>query len=127
MRKYLLPLILIFVFTNAFFLLGRDFLTRKGFDVDALIIGNIVLFAAGAVSFLVVQRGITGKNNHAFIRRIYGGFIGKLMIILGGVVIYISAFTVNKPALMVLLGLYLVYTVAEVRSLMKLNSAQRNA
>jgi hypothetical protein len=126
-RKYILPLLLIFLFTNAFFLTGKSFLEKKGFELNALIIGNLVLFAAGLISFLIVQKGITGKNNAAFIRRVYGGFVGKLMVILGGVIIYIMVAKVNKPAIMVLMFLYLLYTVAEVSALMRLNSAQKNA
>lgn len=125
MKKYLLPLVMIFIITNAFFLLGRNFLVEKKFDPDALIIGNLVLFAAGLVSFLVVQKGITGKNNAAFVRSVYGGFVGKLMVILAGVVVYISVAKPNKPSLIVLMTLYLAYTVAEVSGLMKLNSAQK--
>lgn len=118
-------MVLIFIFTNAFFLLGRSFLIDKGFDPDALIIGNLVLFAAGLVSFLVVQKGIIGKNNAAFIRSIYGGFVGKLMVILAGIVIYISVAKVNKPSIILLMILYLAYTVSEVAGLMRLNSAQK--
>lgn len=116
---------LIFIFANAFFLLGRSFLIDKGFDPDTLIIGNLVLFAAGMVSFLVVQKGITGKNNAAFVRSVYGGFVGKLLVIMMGVVIYISVAKVNKPSLIVLMVLYLAYMLAEVSGLMKLNNAQK--
>lgn len=127
MKKYILPLILVFIFTNGFFITGKQFLVKNGFDTNVLIIGNLVLFAAGLVSFLVVQKGITGKNNSAFIRSVYGGFVGKLMVILFSLVIYITTSKVNKPSLIVLMCLYLAYTVAEVGGLMKLNSAQKNA
>jgi len=127
MKKFLRPLVLIFIITNALFLGFQKRLVEKGFDTDALIIGNLVLFIAGMVSFLIVQKGIMGKNNAAFVRRVYGGFLGKLMVILIGVVIYMIIGKVNKPSLIALLALYLIYTTVEVIALMRLNSAQRNA
>jgi hypothetical protein len=125
MRKYILPLVILFILTNAFFINGKAFLEKKGFDPAALIIGNLVLFAAGLLSFFIVQKGITGKNPAAFVRRVYGGFIGKLMVILAGLMVYMVTAPVNKPAIMVLMGLYVLYTVAEVRGLMLLNKAQK--
>ncbi|MBL7727207.1 MAG: hypothetical protein JNM68_05960 [Dinghuibacter sp.] len=127
MKKFVLPLILVFLFTNTFFIAGKQFLLEKGFEPSVLLVGNLILFTASFVSFLVVQKGITGKNNSAFIRSVYGGFVGKLMVILAGMVIYIVTSKVNKPSLIALAFLYLVYTTAEVAALMKLNSAQKNA
>jgi hypothetical protein len=128
-NKYLAPMLAVFAGITVFAITGQTFLEKQGINASVLLGGNTVLFGASLVSFWFMSRGITGKNNNAFIRMVYAGFLSKFFICALAAAIYILAAksAVNKPALYVVLPLYIVYTYFEVRGLMKLNRAQKNA
>jgi len=127
--KYFRPAILIFILLTALFISGKNFLIKKGFDQDVLIIGNLFLFVITAVSFLLMSNGLKTKNTPAFLRGVYGGIMLKLFSIIIVSFIYIMTYkkNVNKSALFLCMGLYIVYTFVEVKALMKLSSSQKNA
>jgi ACR3 family arsenite efflux pump ArsB len=121
-RKLWLPLILLFVFFNSFFLLGKNFLIRQGIDNLVLSYGNFVLFIASALSFYVSYKSITSGNPNSSVRSLYGSFMIKFFLIAVAAFVYIMVVkkNVNKPALVTRMGLYLVYSFVEVASLQKL-------
>jgi len=122
------PLVLIFVITNALFLTSRARLSQWNIDVDVLIIGNLVLFAATAVSFFLFTRQLNTKNAQAIVRTVYGGVLSKMMICLLAVFVYISIAGkgVNKGGVLGCMVLYVVYTTIEVVTLMKLSKQKKN-
>jgi len=122
------PLLLIFVITNAFFLTSRARLSQWDINVDVLIIGNLVLFAATAVSFFLFTRQLNTKNPQAIVRTVYGGVLSKMMICLVAVFIYISIVGkgVNKGGVLGCMFLYVLYTTLEVTTLMKLSKQKKN-
>ena len=122
------PLVLIFVITNALFLTSRARLSQWNIDVDVLIIGNLVLFAATAVSFFLFTRQLNTKNAQAIVRTVYGGVLSKMMICLVAVFIYISIVGkgVNKGGVLGCMFLYVLYTTLEVTTLMKLSKQKKN-
>ena len=122
------PLVLIFVITNALFLTSRARLSQWNIDVDVLIIGNLVLFAATAVSFFLFTRQLNTKNPQAIVRTVYGGVLSKMMICLVAVFIYISIVGkgVNKGGVLGCMFLYVLYTTLEVTTLMKLSKQKKN-
>jgi len=131
-RKYLKlirPMILIFIFLNAFFLMGRDWLAKKSIDQDVLIVGNMLLFLVSLITFLITHRSLQSKNPNAFIRAMYGGFIIKFFVVAITAFVYImeAKKNVNKPALFSCMGLYVVYTFLEVSSLLRLLKQKKNA
>ena len=73
--------------------------------------------------------GLQSKNNHAFFQWVYGSFIVKLFLLAGAAFIYIMTMKkdVNKPALFLCMGLYLIYTLIEVSGLMKMAKQKTNA
>jgi hypothetical protein len=127
--KYFRPAVFIFIFLTAFFITGKNFLVKKGFDPDVLLIGNIFLFLVTGFSFWLMSNGMKAKNNHAFIRSVYGGIMIKLFSCIVAAVIYIMTAKkdVNKPALFACMALYAVYTAIEVKGLMKRSAKQTNA
>jgi hypothetical protein len=127
-RKAFLPIVLLFVVLNGFFLAGKGMLQRWGADQNVLIIGNLLLAVITLISFAVSAKGLHNKNPHAFVRSAYGGIMIKLFICIIAAVIYIATFKkdLNKPALFTLMGLYLVYTFIEVSQLTKLLKNQPN-
>ena len=122
------PLVLIFVITNALFLTSRARLNQWNIDVDVLIIGNLVLFAATAVSFFLFTRQLNSKNAQAIVRTVYGGVLSKMMICLVAVFVYISIAgkDVNKGGVFGCMFLYVLYTTLEVVTLMKMSKQKKN-
>lgn len=127
--KQFRPAILIFILLTSFFILGKDFLIRKGFDQEVLIMGNLFLFLITGVSFWMMSSGMKSKNTHALMRNVYGGIMIKLFscILLAAVYILSVKKNVNKPALFACMFLYVIYTVIEVKALMKLSSKKTDA
>jgi len=119
--RYFLPAILLFIILNmSFFVLINRF-ENWGFDTMVLAVGNIVLFTITFISYLMCVKALYAKNNHAFFRLVYGSFIIKLLLLAAAAFIYIMTAQkqVNKPALFLCMGLYVVYTFIEVTALMK--------
>lgn len=119
--RLFLPVIMIFLAVNAVLLTGRPWLSRLKTDQDTIIVGNLLLFAITFLSYLLAQRGLKNPNPHAFVRSVYSGIIIKLFVCIIAAFIYISAAgaNLNKPALFICMGLYLVYTFTEVSLLMR--------
>jgi hypothetical protein len=117
-----LPIILVFIILNAFFVGGKSMMERWNVDQDVLLIGNILLFLITMVSFFIAQKGLKNPNPHAFTRAVFGGILLKLVLCIVAATIYIATFktNLNKPALFGCMGLYLVYTFTEVSVLTKL-------
>ena len=126
--RYYRPAILVFLFLNIGFFTMQKRLADWGFNQEVLVYGNIILFAISLVSFLMGARGMQSKNNHVFFRMVYGSFMVKFFILAGAALVYIMVMKkeVNKPALFLCMGLYIVYTVIEVSALMKLSKQKIN-
>ncbi|MFI5185165.1 MAG: hypothetical protein ACHQF0_00405 [Chitinophagales bacterium] len=128
-KSPLFPLNIFFILSNGLFLAGKSFSEQHGFDQSVLISGNLVVFAATLLSFFFAKRGLIAANPQAFVRSVYLSIMIKLFICLIAAVIYIFLFrkNLNKPALFVCMGLYLVYTFIEVSVLTKLLKKKKNA
>ncbi len=127
-RKAVVPIILVFILMNAFLLTGKNILNRWQADGDILIIGNVVLFAVTLISFILGKRGLNSVNPHAFVRSVYTSMMLKLFACAIAAFIYIAAYRseVNKPALFILMGLYMLYTFIEVSVLTKMLRQHKN-
>lgn len=117
-----LPVVAFFVVLNGAFIVGRNFFEDKGFDLNVLIIGNLLLFLITLLSLFMGKKGLNNPNPHAFVRSVYGSIMIKLFLCIIAALIYIAIFQkqLNKPALFTCMGLYLVYTFMEVSILMKM-------
>jgi Ca2+/Na+ antiporter len=80
------------------------------------------LFLITFLSFVLGLRGLKNPNPHAFVRSVYTSMMLKLFLCIIAAFIYIAMYrdNLNKPALFICMGLYLVYTFMEVSILMKL-------
>lgn len=121
-RKPFMPVIVLFVVLNGFFIAAKGLLARYNFNQDVLIIGNAFLFLITLITFLMSRRSLQNPNPHAFVRAVYGSIIIKLFASMIVAMIYIFTFKkeLNKPALFTVMGLYLVYTFLEVSVLTRL-------
>ena len=128
-KKPWFPLVFLFIFLNASFLGGRNFLLRKGIDQDVLIAGNLILFIASALSFYFSKNSLSSTNGSASVRSLYGSFMIKFFLCITAAFAYImiERKNLNKPALIICMGLYIVYTIVEVSSLQKLLKQKKNA
>ncbi|RYY53816.1 MAG: hypothetical protein EOO09_16630 [Chitinophagaceae bacterium] len=126
--KALRLLIIIFVILNGLFIASRGLLLKKGIDQSVVLVGNLVLFGVSLVAFLITRGTLENKNPHVFVRAVYSGFIIKFfVVVIAAFGYFYFADTINKPALFVLLVLYLVYTSVEVSSLLRLLKGRQNA
>ena len=116
-----LPVILFFVVLNSIFIAGRSLLEDRGVDQEVLLLGNGLIFLITLVSFLVAQRGLHHPNTNVFMRPVMGSIMIKMFLLVIVAFIYIAMYKkdLNKPALFISMGLYLVYTFMEVSALMK--------
>lgn len=123
------PAFLLFVILTALFVSSKSLLTRRNVDQDVLIIGNLLLVIVTLASYLLLYRGMQSANPNAFVRAMYLSFIVKFFIIVLAAALYIliAKSKVNKPALIICLFLYLVYTFIEVSVLTKLMKQKKNA
>jgi len=126
--KAFAPIALIFIVLNGFFIAGKSLLQQWNADQQVLIVGNLLLFAITFISFLIAIKGLRNPNPHAFVRSIFGGIMLKLFVCIIAAFVYISSVgkAVNKPALFIWMGLYLVYTFVEVSILTKLLRGKAN-
>jgi hypothetical protein len=107
----------------------RDVLSRYTIDTWVLLVGNAILFIATSLSFYVSQQSITNPNPNSSVRSLYGSFMIKFFLIAIAAFVYIMAVkkNVSKPALVICMGLYLVYTFVEVAVLQKLLKQKKEA
>jgi hypothetical protein len=123
-----MPIVIIFVIVNALLIVFRTTFDRWGVDRDAMIIGNVLLFAITLLSYWIGIRGLRSPNTHAFVRGVYASMMIKLFLCAIAAFIYVSIYreSVNKPALFGTMGLYLVYSFLEVSILMKMLKGNAN-
>ena len=107
----------------------KKVLANAGIDGMVLLGGNLVIFAATALSFWVSQRSMHSTNPNASVRSLYGSFMIRFFIIIIAAFVYImmAKKNVNKPALMICAGLYLVYSTLEVMAVQKMLKRKKNA
>lgn len=121
-RRSFLPIAILFMLVNLFVITGKGLLQKWGVDLTVLVIGNLILFFVTSVSFAISYKGLKATNPHAFVRSVYGSVMIKFFVFAIAAFIYIqwAKAAVNKSALFVCMGLYLVYTFLEVSVLTKL-------
>jgi hypothetical protein len=127
--RIFLPILLVFIITNGFFITGGGLTSRWNIDADLVIVGNLVLFLATTLSFFLYYKALHNNNVQAILRMIYGGMFTKMMICLFTAFIYIMVVgkSVNKGGIIICLFLYLVYSFVEVALLLKQSKLRKNA
>lgn len=122
------PVLIFFIILNALIVVFRQRLTTLGFNVDVLIIGNIIVFFMTALSLFILGRGLKATNTPAFLRSVYGSFMIKFVLVLVTVFLYgyLNKGNLNKPSLFTMMFLYLVYTFIEIRALLRLSKNGKN-
>ena len=127
--KAFTPITIIFLVTNAFFIVFRSLLTKWGVDADILIMGNLLLILLTAFSFYQHIRALRNKNIHAFLRMLKGSMLIKMMVCGVAAFIYITVAgkAVNTGGVLGFMFLYFVYSLTEAAIVMKLSKQNKNA
>ena len=99
----------------------QQIFSSNGIDGPVLLIGNIILFIATAISYFITGNSLSSTNARRSVGSLYGSFMVKFFIIAVAAFAYIMAVKkqVNRPALMICMALYIVYTFLEVSTLQK--------
>lgn len=133
MKKFRLPksflhLLILFVLTSTICLgfMYKQYDDRVNYRVVEA--GNVLIFLLSMVSCYMHLKAAQSNNPNAFVRSIQGSFLLKLFVLVGATFIYV--YTVgparNSPAIFICMGLYVLYTILEVRDAFKLLSQKRN-
>lgn len=122
------PLLIVFVIFNALLLVFKNRLASKGADTEVVIAGNAILFLITLASFALAKKGLSNENPHAFVRSVYTSMMVKLFVCIAAAFgyFYAAGKEINKPALFMCMGLYLVYTFIEVSLLTKMLRSKPN-
>jgi hypothetical protein len=126
--KKFIPLIMIFIFINAFIVIFNSFLWKHGFDDEFLLAANLLLFLLSVTGFFIQVKAIKSTNINAFLRGVYTSLILKIFIVMIvlGIYLFITGGKVNTPSLLTSMVLYLLYTTIEVKQLMKIYRTNPN-
>ena len=123
-------LLLIYLFLGFLVLFGAGWADFGMSPVVFMILlsGNALLFAISYYSYLLGAKALHHESTQGFLRLVYSSLLLKLVLLSIAAFIYIFRFReqVNKPALFGCFGLYLIYTIAEVRLVIQ-QSKQKNA
>jgi hypothetical protein len=127
-RKFILPMVLIFIFTNGLLLVFGRRLEAWGVNRDMLLGANLLFFAVSMIAFMLQRSALKNANPNVFIRSVMGSMFIKMMLVMVVFVVYIMIVRkgISKPAVFAAMFLYLAYLAAEVAGVMKLNK-QKNA
>lgn len=122
------PLLVIFLVINVGLFGSRSRLSQWNISTDVLLIGNLILFIATAVSFYFYYRSFQDNRAPGFLRMIYAGMFVKMMLCLFSSFLYImiAGKEVNKGGIIGCMIFYLLYTSLEVVILMKVSKQKKN-
>jgi hypothetical protein len=122
-RKILLPLVLVFIICNGFFIVGEKLLTKYGIDDSVLIVANILFLLLTLITFFIQQRALQNANPHVFVRSVMAGMMIKMFACMIAIFVYwfLMKEKFSKATVIVAMFMYLIYLVAEVILVTKLN------
>lgn len=123
------PLLILFVLVTVIGLAGRPWLVKNGISAELVLGGNLILFVVNALAWYINIRSLRSKSPQAPVRGMYGGFMIKFFLIALAAFIYImmAKKEVNKPGLMILAGLYILYAGFETRALLQTTRKKQDA
>lgn len=123
-----LPLIFIFVSVNALCVIFNDKLDEK--NINHLVVqgANLLLFLLMFISAWLHYKAMHKNNPHAFIRSVLSATVIKMFVIAAATFIYLLAAGEERSvnAVLVGMGLYIIYTTVELRGIFRLNKENTN-
>lgn len=129
LRNTFFPLIVVFVLVNVLCLSFQAQLQLHNIDARVVQGGNGLLFLLAVISAFMHFKALKTENPHAFVRSIMGATVLKLFSIAGAALIYIymAGKARSKYALLICMGLYIVYSIIEVAGAFRLNKEKHGS
>lgn len=129
LRNTFLPLLAIFMLVNIVCIGYAEQLAAKRIDAAVVQGANALLFVIAVISGMMHYRALKGNNPHAFVRSIVSAMVLKLFSIAGAVLIYVYIMGPKKniPAILIGMGLYIIYTIVEVTGAFRLNKEKHGS
>jgi hypothetical protein len=129
LRNTFLPLLAIFLLVNIGCITYADQLAAHKVDTVVVKSANALLFVIAVICGMMHYRALKSDNPHAFVRSVMGATVLKLFSIAGAVLIYvyITGPRRNVPAILIGMGLYIVYTIVEVTGAFRLNKEKHGS
>lgn len=120
--KSLTPFFVLFFLANILIVVFKSQLVAAGYDIQFIWVANLIIFLLTLLGYFLQLKGVDSANFNHFLRGIYSSLLMKMFIIIGALVIYIAVAggKVNTAAVLISMGLYLLYTAIEVIQLMKI-------
>lgn len=127
-RNVLLPLLLVFIICNGFFLSAGSLLTKWGIDNAVLIIANSLFLVLSLITFFIQQKALRNSNPNVFIRSVMAGMMIKMFACIIAIFIYwlLMKAKFSKATVIAAMFVYFIYLAVEVSLVTKLNR-QKNA
>ncbi len=121
-------MIFIFVSVNALCVIFNEKLNAIGINHLVVQGANLLLFLLMFVSAYLHFKALRNSNPHAFLRSVMGATVIKMFVIAGATFIYlfVAGEHRNVYAVLIGMGLYIVYTIVELRGLFRMNKQSNN-
>lgn len=122
-RKFIITIAFIFFATSILFLILKKTFVLWDIDTSVLMAANILLFIISIATSMLQRKALNNSNPNVFIRSVIMGMMIKMFSCAIAVLIYAvaSGNNFNGKAIFVFMLLYIIYQIAEVRSMLKLN------
>ncbi|HRN49040.1 MAG: hypothetical protein M9959_04540 [Chitinophagaceae bacterium] len=122
-------LVSIFLILNILGLSFRSFLTGHQIDLNAVLTANLILLLLSVYTMQKTLKSFSNPNPHAFLRNFYAGFLVRIAVIAAAAFLYIYSKDgiVDRATLFICLGIYALYSIAEVSVLRKILFKKNNA
>ncbi|MFT3948652.1 MAG: hypothetical protein QM763_16940 [Agriterribacter sp.] len=118
--KGFLPIGALFIILTGLFLLFSSTLRQYNFDIKLLLWGNLFLFLLSSISFFIQYNALKASNPQAFTRYFYLSFVIKFILVAITVLVYsLNTKAINRNAILLCMGLYLVYVFIEMSFVLK--------
>jgi len=121
-------MIAVFVVISGLFIFGKSELQKSNVDTTVVLAGNLLLFLISLLNIIRSANAIDKPNPQVFVRVFYSGFVIRLFAcaIAAFIYIYTQQGRINKPALFICLGIYIIYSLIETTTLKKIFNNKKN-
>lgn len=103
-------LVALFIISTIAVFFLNSFLSDKGADPLVIAVGNAIIFLSSAFTIMMYGRAKRSKSAHGFTRNVYAAFVTKFFVLITAAMLYFYfSEEINKKAVFVCLGLYVVY------------------
>ena len=128
-NKSVTPLVVVFLVVALVILFTRTYLQQYNINWQVLSGANLFLYLVTMASLHLLTGGMKAANTQLFLRKAYSGILLKLFGCAGAAFVYIlvAGKNLNKNALLISMGLYLLYSFIENRIVLKESQQKKDA